>query len=263
MKKIILGLCVLSLFVACGTHAPKAEPQGKEDLRGLFAVSWFQTSGEYRALCYQAFNSAKLYLEQDLQNKRLKGKRAIVLDLDETVVDNSPFQARAVKTGKGYPHGWKEWIDEANAMAVPGVVEFLQWVNKKGIAIYYISNRKIKGHDATVNNLKKLGIFFGEDKILLREKSSDKTPRRKEVMKTHRIVALFGDNLGDFSGLYDNKSIEERFAVVDKDKKEFGSHFIVLPNPMYGAWEGAVYNDDYSKTNAEKTEMMIKRLRDK
>ena len=102
-------------------------------------------------------------------------KPAIVLDLDETVLDNSPHQAMSVKTGKGYPYKWDDWINKAEAEALPGAIDFLKYTESKGVDIYYISNRKTNQLDATIKNLERVGAPQAtKEHILLQD------PKEKE-----------------------------------------------------------------------------------
>ena len=110
--------------------------------------------------------------------------------------------------------------------------------------------------EATMMNLKALGFpqVVGTH-LLLREETSDKEPRRQKVRENHRIVLLIGDNLNDFDSIFRKKGIDERLAAVDTVREEFGRKFIVLPNPMYGEWEGAVYNYNWKMSPKEKSEV--------
>ncbi len=111
---------------------------------------------------------------QFLQKGQRK-KPAIVLDLDETVLDNSPHQAMSVKTGKGYPYKWDDWINKAEAEALPGAIDFLKYTESKGVDIYYISNRKTNQLDATIKNLERVGAPQAtKEHILLQD------PKEKE-----------------------------------------------------------------------------------
>ena len=223
------------------------------------ATLWAQTSGEARALSYQAFNIAREKLDMDLR-KKSKRKRAIVVDVDETIVDNSPFQAQGIIDNTGYPTGWDEWIQLADAKALPGAVEFLRYAAKRGVEVFYITNRKVKGFEATYRNLLKLGAPVKRQNMLLRDKIKSKGPRREHVLKNYRIVLFMGDNLGDFADVFENKSLKDRNGQVTAMKSEFGRRFIVLPNAMYGDWEGAVYNGNFKLSPEDKMKVRHQNL---
>lgn len=226
--------------------------------QNTMSVLWFQKSGEAKALYEQGYSLGKMRLE-DLLKKKPKKKRmkpAVVLDIDETILDNSPFQARYVLTGKPNPFNWDEWFNRAQAKPLPGAIEFLKYANSKGVAIFYISNRKESQKEATIKNLKMAGAPQADANHVLLHQPNEKgkETRRRLVAKTHDILLLFGDNLGDFSG-FDHMSPTKRIQAVENRKNEFGRKLIVFPNPMYGDWEGAIYNNDYSISDKEKASL--------
>lgn len=219
----------------------------------LMAVLWYQTSAEMRALCYQAFNTARISLDQNVASYKGTKKLAVVVDIDETMVDNSAYEAQNILGNFGYPERWGEWIDKASATAIPGAVEFMKYAVSKGVDVFYVSNRKIAEKDATVKNMRALGFpMIDDEHLLLRDKSSSKNERRDKVSQTHEIILLIGDNMNDFSGIFENKTVDDRFAVTDENKSAFGKSFIVLPNPMYGDWESAVLKYNFKQTNEQK-----------
>ena len=232
-----------------------------ENEASLMAVLWCQASAEYRALAYQAYNIARLRLDEELQINRNQ-KRAVIVDIDETVLDNSRYNAKEITDKQVYPDDFYKWIDMAKAEAIPGAKEFLDYAVSKSCDVFYISNRRIRCLDGTLRNLKKLG-FPQADKnhVLLKGDVSSKEGRRQEVAKTHYIVLLIGDNLIDFSEVFDIKSVEGRLASVEKYKDNFGKKFIVLPNPMHGAWFKALYDYDRNLSKEERTQRIIRYLK--
>ena len=231
----------------------KAEVQKEVDMK-MYPVLWHQTSAEYRALCYQAFNAAKTYIETLIPNREPNEKFAIITDLDETIIDNSYLEAKQIKEGKEYNNArWKEWVNMSAATGVPGAVDFLQWAASRNITIFYISNRSVSDVKATLANMKKLQLpNADEEHMLFLSTESTKEPRRQIVAKDHKIVMLMGDNLNDFTNLFEKKSIDDRKAETDKVKDEWGKKFIVLPNAIYGEWENAFYDYKRNLTPKEK-----------
>ncbi|HDR8117632.1 TPA: 5'-nucleotidase, lipoprotein e(P4) family [Bacillus cereus] len=213
----------------------------------IMADAWYQTAGEVKALYHQGYNIGKMKLDAALA-KGSEKKTVIVLDLDETVMDNTPYQAMTVKEKKGFPYKWEEWIQQAKAGALPGAVSFLRYANKKGVSIYYISNRKQYQLDDTLQNLQKLNIPQADKEHVLLQ---GKEERRKKVASEHDIVLFFGDNLSDFTG-FDEKSVQDRNQAVEEMHEVFGEKFIMFPNPMYGDWESALYQYDFKKSDTEK-----------
>jgi len=237
-------------YFAADSAAQKAAPAVDNSYQ-ISGVLYMQKAGEYRALCYQAFNIARLRLDADLQKKNLKHlskaerkmPRAIMVDIDETVLDNSPAQAYGIKNNKGFNLAdWYAWGDMRKAKAIPGAVDFLNYAHSRGVKIFYVSNRDEVQKQATMDNLKKVGFEDITDaNVMLRQKESSKDARRDVIRKTYRIVMQVGDNLDDFSSTFEKKSVEDRFAEVDKAREHFGKDYIALPNAMYGTWESAIY----------------------
>lgn len=204
------------------------------------SVLWQQQSAEYKALCYQAFNVAKMQLNQTLQQITMDNRpMAIITDIDETVLDNSPYNAMMIREDKAYTkQDWINWGLLKNAKAVPGALEFFNYASSKGIEIFYISNRYAIQNKETQENLKTLGFPNVDDQhTLLKTTTSGKEERRNSVAKSHKIVMLLGDNLSDFDDVFDNQPTAKRNQLAEELNHKFGTEFIVLPNPMYGDWE--------------------------
>jgi 5'-nucleotidase (lipoprotein e(P4) family) len=232
------------------------------------AVLWQQTSGERRALSYQTFTLARMMLDRDLKmNRRDRKPRALIVDLDETVLDNSRFEGMLIKNRVNYNQkDWTEWINRAEAEAVPGAVEFLRYATSRGVKVFYITNRNDIQKAGTATNLRKLGFPNVNDQTLLIQtdpKNSSKEDRRDSVKKNFRIVLLMGDDLNDFSDVFENsKTVEARGAAADRYRAEFGKRFIMLPNPMYGNWESAIYGYNFKLSEAGKAEQRKSVLKD-
>lgn len=247
MKKIfIAGAFVLTMQLLFAQDTTK--PRLCEVVLKEYPVLWQQQAAEYRALCYQAFNIASLRLNQILKEKFNNRRLAIITDLDETILDNSYSEAQLIKEGKQHSsQSWIDWTDKSEATGVPGAVEFLQLARKKGITVFYISNRGIASVPSTLINLKKLKLPDADTAhMLFLSNTSSKEARRHLVMKKYNVVMLLGDNLNDFMQVFEQKPIAERFAETDKVKNEWGKKFIVLPNATYGEWENAIYDYDWN-----------------
>lgn len=226
------------------------------------AVAWFQTSGEKDALFIQGYNLATMKLKEKIKEKSEK-PYSIVLDLDETVLDNGPYQAQNVKEGKEYdPKTWNEWCNDAKAKAVAGAKDFLNFANENKVEIYYISDRDEAVLDATIKNLENEGIpVQSKDRVMLKNKDdkSGKKNRREAVESKSNLILLFGDNLSDF-GEFSKKSVDERNKTVSEQAKDFGDRYIIFPNPMYGSFESSIYGGKKDLTQKQKMEMRIKAL---
>ena len=262
-KAGILALMLLSLFCSqvVSAQAPTSTNQSQSETEYLEgAVLWQQTSGERRALSYQAFALARMMLDRDLRlNRRNRKQRAVIVDLDETILDNSRNEARIVKEGVPFTSdSFTAWVNRAECDALPGAVEFLNYANSRGVRVFYVSNRKQIERDGTARNLKKLGFpRVNDETLLLRPESGDmsKEPRRVRIGARYHIVLLMGDDLNDFAAVFENsKTVDSRNELVEQNKAQFGTRFIVLPNPMYGNWETAIYGYGSKLSEAEKAE---------
>jgi 5'-nucleotidase (lipoprotein e(P4) family) len=252
MKRFFILAIILLMFMGCQQNADKASAIPEQE-NIVLATLWFQQSAEAKALYYQGFNISK---ERVLEFKKTKGDlpQAVIVDLDETMIDNSPFQGKVIELDKGYtPDFWKEWTSKEMATALPGALDFSRFCDSIGVQIFYISNRHVSELEATMNNLEALGFpFINPENFILMENTSGKEDRRNSVAEKYEIILLLGDNLNDFSNVFESRGDDWGIAVVDKFKKEFGRRFIVFPNPMYGEWEKNIYDHKRNLTGDQK-----------
>lgn len=269
---------MIAVFLLAG-----AAVRGQAVMDGLNATAWVQTSVEYRACALQAWRSARLSLERALKDKRWTAALeqtgdarrlppAVIVDIDETVLDNSPGQARFLLEGDGrYSQKlWEEWTSEARAEPVPGAVEFMKAAVARGVTVFYITNRGQQEADATRRNLVQKGFPFRDqvagglgDALLLRgerpEWTSDKSSRRAAVAAHYRVLLLCGDDLNDFFPA--RLRPEERAGKARAYDAWWGERWIILPNPMYGSWEDALYEYDRALKPVEVQQRKLRALR--
>jgi 5'-nucleotidase (lipoprotein e(P4) family) len=262
---IAICLATAGYFIK-GSSAQQAIPAKTFDYQ-IGAILYQQKAAEYRALAYQAFIIARERLDEDkksakkLPKSERKRPRAVIVDIDETVLDNSPSNAYIALNNLPFnTRDWYAWSEMRKAKPVPGAVDFINYAVDQGVKIYYISNRDEVQKQATIDNLRGVGFKdVSDENVMLRKTESAKGPRRQIVAAKYRVVFLMGDNLDDFSEIYERKSTAERFAGVDRDRFEFGKRFIALPNAMYGTWESALYN--YERlTESQKAERRVNAL---
>lgn len=254
---VLSVLVILLINSSCKTSTTltqkttfNAVPEREHTVQSLL---WQQNAAEYKALTHQAYNLAKFELDK-LTQRHYKRPIAIVTDIDETVLDNSPYNARMVRNNSHYTkETWIAWGKEEKAKAIPGALAFFKYAESKGVTIFYLSNRYNIQKAETMNNLIKFGFPNVDSKhVLLRTTTSTKKPRRDMISKTHQIVMLLGDNLSDFNEEFDKKTTKERNDLVEKMKTKFGTKLIIFPNPMYGDWEKAIYNGTYKWSEKQK-----------
>ena len=220
----------------------KQQYQAETETMGLL---WMRTSAEYRALAYQGYNVAMNAVKMAVTDPSHQRKPlAIVLDADETVVDNTKLMGESIANGNGRFDApwWRQAVHQGKSQAMPGAVEFLNEVHKQGVEIFYVSNRYAPvNYDATVQNFKELGFpSVDKEHVLLFEKDSDKQPRFDAITKKYAVILYMGDNAGDFPIGTKGKTLVERNAIIDEHKEDFGTTFVVFPNPAYGSWVSAL-----------------------
>ena len=252
----VLATVVLATGCAQKTEAKKEENKSGDNKITLtydqlrsrentMGTLWYQNAAEVDALYQQGYNVATNKLKELLKQPTDK-PYSIVLDIDETVLSNIPFQVKMIKDGTAFnPKLWDEWVQKAEAKPVAGAKEFLQFADKNKVQIYYISDRTDAQVDATIKNLEAQGLpVQGRDHLMFKkEGDKSKEGRRQEVIKHTNLVMLFGDNLVDFAE-FSTKSEADRDKMFEQLKAEFGDKFIIFPNPMYGSWESAVYQGE-------------------
>lgn len=239
MKQSIVILASLFL-IACGSAQNSVSGTKSNVSPNQDAVLWQQTSAEYDALCLQAYNIAIARLKRMYYMDDYKSGQIVIMDLDETVLDNSPYNAWMVKNNKPYSVGsWNEWVIKMKAKAVPGAVKFIEFAKQHKFEVFFISNRSAEFTEQTLENMVQLGIEVDQTNLLLKEHTSSKVDRREKVKGMGKVVMLIGDNLADFHDALDTEfsSIEERNMILQKFSETFGDRFIILPNPMYGNWQ--------------------------
>lgn len=255
--RFVLPLTFLLVLASCTGTRNKGESQSdymSAQQHLVQATLWYQNSGEARALANQAYDLARIRLDKKIMEVPSDAPTAVIVDIDETVLNNSKYTVYNIRTGKPYDkEDWMAWTARAEADTIPGALGFLKYCEYRGVNVFYISNRRVEELEGTMANLKKFGFpFVDEEHILLRSKESSKEPRRTTVMNGYEVLLLIGDNLADFDMIFENPDADDRTRMVDDFYKEFGDKWIVLPNPAYGGWESAALRYQYDWTEKQK-----------
>ncbi|MFL2988844.1 MAG: HAD family acid phosphatase [Candidatus Neomarinimicrobiota bacterium] len=224
---IVLYGCSLSVETDVDKKLDSANTETKlpNDIR------WITNSSEYKILCEQTYKNAWDNLSEVLKNAN--SQSAIIMDLDETILDNSDYQVGLTEKNESYkPESWFVWVNQEEAKLVPGAKAFIDSVRTTKTRLIFLSNRMAKNELPTINNMKQLSIYEEDDIFLLRiDKPDKKHIRRAEVIDgTGRIkdigpltvLAYFGDARHDFPD--------------PDDYYSFGKNMFMFPNPMYGKW---------------------------
>ncbi len=302
MSKPIAAVALLALLASACAHrgtrpepaptaappvaeaAAPALPAGPPANDNLNAVAWTQTAIERDLIYRQAWRDARDQLARALADRRwealpqgtrkapYKGRRtAVIVDVDETVLDNSPYQARLVRDGTAFNEfTWAEWCREERAAAIPGALEFARHAARLGVTVFYLSNRSSDLSDATLANLRKLGFPLPEDRNVFlglgtfvegcEQNGSEKGCRRELIARDHRVLMQVGDQLGDFVDIEANTPTGRR-AAVEPYLDWIGTRWFVLPNPTYGSWEPALFNNAWSQPEAVRRQAKLDALR--
>ena len=266
-RTLIVSLSLLS--VACAsTPVPYPEPTAQPPVATmaptcnpghsiLASTLWVQSSAEYEAVALGTYAAARRALDRALADPTWVGATeetandqtqppAVILDADETVIDNSMFQARVIRAGQTFDEArWTAWVNEAKATAIPGALEFVNYARSRGVTPFFITNRDHPHEtEGTRRNLEQLGFLkTGEaDNLMLRGArdvwKSDKSSRRAHVAANYRVLLLLGDDLNDFVNARE-ATHTQREGLVDERAEWWGTRWFMLPNPMYGSWERA------------------------
>ncbi len=261
-----LKLIFLLLITLAWEYSYASEKDKSFQEQSILSVLYVQTSTEFAANNIQTFNNASKALDMALKDKTwtaaleqkdnfVSKDPAIIIDVDETVLDNSSFQSRTILSGLSYPNGWAKWVNESMATAVEGVYEFLHYANENDVKIFYVTNRLESFREPTIRNLKSLGLPFDDNlnSLIMREDENvrDKTKRRKNIAEDYRIVLLLGDQLTDFISTKEAYVYHsDRKKLANKYSDMWGSKWFMITNPTYGRWELSIY-DEMPKSEEE------------
>lgn len=231
MRKTLLALLVTLLLT------PGSAPAQVDHLE----LKWMRDSEEYQRLVEQIYRGALAAVDVARRDVPSSTPWAVVLDVDETVLDNSVYQLDRATYGIPYDTAsWNAWVRLEQAPPLPGVTRFLDAVRAAGGRIAFITNRHEWVREETRRNLDALGLWGAADRLCLRttDAAYTKRVRRTEARAGQgacawegepvRIVAYIGDQMGD---------MPEPDEGVER---EFGINLFLIPNPSYGDWERAV-----------------------
>ncbi len=273
---LVSALMLLGLTVGESPLARAQAPIAAND--NLNATLWTQTSVEFKANALVTYKLAEVMLDRALADKSWTAALeqagsyqdlppAVILDVDETVLDNSAYQAWRVKEGVSFqPATWGAFVNTASSRPVPGSREFISYAASQGVTIFYVSNRNTEFEVATRKNLAAYGYPLDDtvDTVLLQRErqawGAKKGSRRAVVAETYRILLLIGDNFGDFVDAYKDTP-EARQKLMDAHKSRWGTQWIVISNPTYGSWEAAPFGFNHQLSEAEKRAEKLGALR--
>lgn len=234
-------LLALALSACAGGPAPATPaPQADEAAEPVIppGLLWVRTAAEHRAVYAEVYGLATAAVEKAAAG-RAAGSWAVILDADETVLDNSLYQLRRAQAGLGYsPESWNAWVREAAAPALPGSAAFIRRVHALGGRVAIVTNRDEDVCDATRANLRDVGVEA--DVVLCKAPGESRKESRFQAVQQGTtpaglppmdVLAWVGDNIQDFPG---GEQAWRDGTLPDA----FGTRWFALPNPMYGSWQG-------------------------
>ena len=231
----IVASTFLMLFSCTSSESTTAECTQNHAIQATY---WYQSAAENAALYHQGFNIAKDRIDEIAKMKHSKTP-AVVLDIDETIIDNSFFQVESIR--KGIPYSderWSNWVKKEVAKPVPGAVRFIEYALEKNVSVIYITNRDESLRESTLRNMAAIGFpDVPSDNYLFKTTVSDKSERRAFMAEKYELLLFMGDNLSDFSAVFDDRSEKNGFGAVEENSDKFGRNFIVFANPTYGDWQ--------------------------
>jgi len=249
---------VLSLILAgsASTSACLAQTDDELELPGeglsnslLWAVAWKQSAAEFFALCHQAYNLARLRVDQALQNRASGDKPlAVIADMDDTIMHAGSYWGYLINQNKEFfdDEIWDDWLPDNEITAVPGSKAFFDYCADAGVEVFYVTSRDQgeRTYEYAMRQLQYLELPYADDDHLhVFRDTSDKSPAREEIAASFTIAVTLGDNLNDYQRDYYVKDVDERKRLMERDSDRWGREFIVLPNPTDGHWVRAIFGD--------------------
>jgi 5'-nucleotidase (lipoprotein e(P4) family) len=230
----------------------------------LWAVAWKQTAAEYFALSHQAYNLARLRVDQALA-KRQPGEKslAVITDMDDTIMHARSYWGHLINQNKEFFEDsiWDEWLPTNKITAAPGAKSFFDYCRDMGVEVFYVTNRDQGGrtYEYAMLQLEHLQLpFADDDHLYVFRDTSDKSPARDEIAASFSIAVMLGDNLNDYRRDYYVKDIDERMRLMERDRDHWGRDFILLPNPTDGHWVRAIFGDSEPAATDENRRLLMK-----
>ena len=262
---------ILALLVAGGAATSACLAQNEGDLPSdeeglsnslLWAVAWKQSAAEYFALCHQAYNLARLRVDQALAGRQAGDKPlAVISDMDDTIMHARSYWGHLINQNKEFFEDeiWDEWLPDNQITAAPGAKAFFDYCETAGVEVFYVTNRDQgeRTFEYALRQLEYLELPFADDAHLyVFRETSDKSPAREEIAASFEVAVMLGDNLNDYRRDYYVKDVDERMRLMERDRDHWGREFILLPNPTDGHWVRAIFGDSEPPASDENRRLL-------
>ena len=252
-RRRILGFVLAAGAVSSLSSAPgAAQDEAVADSINnplLWAMAYKQTAAEFYALCHQAYNLARMRIDHVLADRHAADRSlAVITDMDNTILHALSYWGYLINEGRDFFDDaiWDEWLPNNLITAVPGANDFFNYCESKGVEVFYVTNRNQgeRTFEYALAHLRHLEFPYANDEnLFVFRKTSDKSPARRKIEETHDVALMLGDNLNDYRRDYYVKSVDERIALMERDREDWGRKFILIPNPTDGHWVRAIFGD--------------------
>jgi 5'-nucleotidase (lipoprotein e(P4) family) len=284
IRRILVSVVCVLVASSCAAQTKRqsrpCDCNERDTHERLNGTLWMQTSAEYEALAattYRQATESVLAMKKDIDagkkvhsaaleqpgcNDR-KLKPAVIVDIDETILDNSPMSGQLIEERVGWDQAmWDDWVRLQRADFIAGADGFVTAVRKAGVEVFFVTNRKESEERDTLQDLRPMVVTDRQllasaekDEVSGEVWTSEKKTRRAAVAREYWILALVGDDLADFiPGVRSDVSPDERRGAMKQHADRFGEQWFLLPNPLYGSWESAVV-----KTTGDANQLAEKR----
>lgn len=265
-RRQILALCLAGGAVSTASLAQTGSQSidADEGLHNslLWAVAWKQCAAEYFALCHQAYNLARLRVDQAIRERDSPAKPlAVITDMDDTIMHARSYWGHLIQQNLEFFDDaiWDEWLPDNQVTAAPGAKAFFEYCREQGVEVFYVTNRDQgdRTYELAMLQLQHLDFPFVDDKHLyVFRDTSDKSPARAEVEQEFDIAVMLGDNLNDYRRDYYVKDVDERMQLMERDRDHWGREFILLPNSTDGHWVRAIFGDSEPAPTTENMRLL-------
>ncbi len=251
-RRRILGFMLAGGAIGGLRAAPiAAQESAADDIRNplLWAMAYKQTAAEFYALCHQAYNLARLRIDMALaQYTSGEPPLAVITDMDNTILHAMSYWGYLINENRDFFDDaiWDEWLPNNLITAVPGSNDFFRYCQAQGVEVFYVTNRNqgARTFEYALAHLKHLNFpYANEENLFVFRESSDKSPAREKIEESFEVALMLGDNLNDYRRDYYVKDVDERRRLMERDRDDWGTKFILLPNPTDGHWVRAIFGD--------------------
>lgn len=252
-RRRILGLMIAGGAVGGVSSLPVAAQDGaaSNEIRNslLWAVAYKQTAAEFYALCHQAYNLARMRIDLALAEHE-SGDRplAVITDMDNTILHALSYWGHLINEGMDFfdDATWDEWLPNNLITSVPGSNDFFNYCEEQGVEVFYVTSRNQgeRTFEYALAHLKHLDFPFArEENLFVFRETSDKSPARQKIEESFEVALTLGDNLNDYRRDYYVRDVDERRALMERDRDDWGTRFILIPNPTDGHWVRAIFGE--------------------